>query len=161
GLKLGFSRFRLAARLGPDGVQVGEPTLSTSLVCRDVPLYGIALELLGFCNAETDGFIAFGSLLTRSHDAGEAPGVGTGAFAAGVGTVKADFSGSAVKAAEHGVWLLLIDQTGTPVSLSYGDATQRVVDAEGAVTQVSIAVPTALAGTFKALVLVDASVAAS
>jgi hypothetical protein len=74
--------------------------------------------------------------------------------------VSATLTGSAVKASEHGVWLLLIAADGTPASVTYGESTTRVTDASGVVTGVNLAVPATLSGNHRALVLVDTSVVA-
>ncbi len=143
--RIAFDDFHVAARVAADGSVPRPAQVVVSAVCGDIPLYGAFLQQLGFCNPVTDVLHVFGAALLRPWDAAGAPSppaVAEVAFEVGPRMARATFLAPSVPAEAHAVALLLIDpDSGRPVSLDYGPATRRTLDAEDRVQSVSVAWP--------------------
>ena len=165
GATLAFRHFLVTATLDGSGDGGDSPALVVSSICADIELYGPFLADLGLCNPDTGSLLVSGGLLVRPFGSGvaQAPaGVGTVAFTSGTETVHAAVSGSAIVASAHAIGVLLVDAgTGKPVSLGYGLATTVTTNADGTVAGVDVGVPSALTGSYRAYLMVDAYPAAT
>jgi outer membrane protein assembly factor BamB len=165
GATLSFRHFLITAALGADGTGGDSPALVVSTPCADIELYGPFLASLGLCNPDTGTLLVSGGLLIRPFGAGtiHAPaGVGSVAFAAEPMRVRATLTGTTLVAGAHSLGVLLVDAaTGKPVSLDYGLGTHVTANADGTVASVDVAVTTALAGSYRAYLMVDAYPAAT
>ncbi|MCA9558992.1 MAG: PQQ-like beta-propeller repeat protein, partial [Myxococcales bacterium] len=143
--RIGFDDFHVAARLAADGTVPQPAQVVVSAICGDIPLYGMFLRQLGFCNPATDRLHVFGAaLLSPWDDAGAPPppAVAEIAFEVGPRAARATFLAPSVAADAHVVALLLVDpDTGRPVSLDYGLITRRTLDAEERVQTVEVGWP--------------------
>jgi len=142
GTTIGFQLFRLAASLDAGGSAGQGATLTATTRCGDVPLYGVFMRKMGLCHPETDLMVTFGAALLEPYQGGvqQAPtGVGTVTFQAAADRVQATLEGSALKAGEHTLGLLLVDAgTGAPVSLDYGHSLARAANPDGTAASVTL-----------------------
>ena len=140
--RLTFNSFRVTARVEPDGQILESPRLSVSTVCGSISMYGPFLRMLGLCNTQTDVLAAFGAALLRPHEGGtQGPPSwgGDASFEVADNTVTARLAGTPLRADEHSVAILLVDNaTARPVSLDYGLVTSREVAADGTITAVAL-----------------------
>jgi outer membrane protein assembly factor BamB len=140
--RITFNKFRVTARLEPDGQVLESPRLSVSTKCSSITLYGPFLQMLGLCNTQTDVLAVFGAALLRPSAGGtQGPPDWNGAvtFDVADGKVSATLTGGPLPAAEHSVAVLLVDSaTGRPVSLDYGLVTTREVAADGSIARVTL-----------------------
>ena len=162
-------RFELRARLTPGLRTRPGAALFAEVTCRDVPVYGAALQAIGLCNA-TGTLPASGTFLADGYDArGPAnrrpSGVSLGAVtlrrpAAGrTGEVSAELRsapGHGLRSDERLVSVLLTDTAGRPVSLDYPGLTTWETT-RGLVRRVRLRIPpgTPLPGRVRVHVLVD------
>jgi hypothetical protein len=162
---LELDRFRIAARLDATGSAPDAARVVVSAVCADIPMYGAFVRELGFCNPQTDVLNVFGGALLRAHGDGSAEpptGLGAVAFDLTDGVVTATLAGSALRADEHVLAVLLIDAaTGQPVRRDYAGSTYVGVDGEGRVTEVAIALGDAPPSSLRAYLMVDTYPAAT
>lgn len=165
-----FKAFRISARLAPDASADGLAHMSGSTVCATVPFYGLFLQTLGLCNAQTDELTVIGAANLRAAPvvvkkaAGAAAAFLEGAAVAREGDlVRATLTGSRIRGADHVTGLLLVDaETGKPVTLDYGVDTERTSDASGNVTSLAVARKgKALPAKLRAHLIVDTTLAAT
>jgi hypothetical protein len=137
-----FRTFRMAAALGTDGNASGPLRINGDTVCAQIPRYGVFLQLLGLCNAQTDLLSVVGAANFGLFQTGTVPpptGVGTVAFTISANSVMATLTGTMLKAAEHVASILLVDAVaGTAVSLDYGPTTVTTADAQGLLSTVTV-----------------------
>jgi outer membrane protein assembly factor BamB len=161
GATLSFRHFLITATPGAND----SPALVVSTHCQEIQLYGPFLGDLGLCNPDTGTLLVSGGLDIRPFGTGVAhapTGVGTVAFTAAPMQVTATVTGSAIAAAQHSVSILLVDATtGKPVSLDYGLATTVTPSSDGTVATVAVQLKTALAGSYRAYLMIDAYPAAT
>ena len=109
------------------------PWLNAKTICDEFTFYGEFLDLLGFCNLDTDLLDAVGGSEFRPHGDGTqtAPtGVGEVAFSLDGDTVVAALTGSTLQAEAHNFGLLTLDATtGIPVGLNYTERTAHTPEA--------------------------------
>jgi outer membrane protein assembly factor BamB len=165
-IRLPFTFFRIATRLGLDGAALSSAAMNVSVLCGDITFYGQFLRQLGFCNPQTDLLATVGAAELRPHAGGvqTAPtGVGTVSFSAGTDGVTALFSPTtALRADTQSVSLLLVDPvTNRPIPLDYGFATSRTSTSGGALESVRASfAPGSVTGDLRAYLMVDAYPAA-
>jgi outer membrane protein assembly factor BamB len=157
--------FRLAGRLDAGACAENGVAMNVSAVCAGIEFYGAFLQQLGFCNPQTDVLSVFGGAELEPLGDGvqEAPvGVGTVAFAADATGVTATLAGTQLRADEHSVSLLLVDEdTGRALPVDYGFATARTVAGDGTVASVRVPFGSAQPpSTVRAHLMVDAYPAA-
>jgi outer membrane protein assembly factor BamB len=158
-----LSTFRLSTAL--DATAAPQTTLhvSGSAKCAPIPTYGLYLQALGLCNAQTDLVTVSGAAnLALFTDVAAPSGVGTVVFAATTDAVTATVTGSSLKLAEHVVSLLLVDAaSGAPVSLDYGTTSTRTADASGLLTGASVPIKGKMVpGSVRAYLMIDTTPAA-
>jgi outer membrane protein assembly factor BamB len=163
-------RFELRARLGPDLRTKPGAGLFVEVTCRDVPVYGAALDAIGLCN-RTGTLPAAGTFLTDRYDPrGPAnrrpPGVRVGALrlvrptAARAGEVRADLGfapGHGLPRQDRQVSLLLASAGGRPLALDYPRLTVIETSERGEVRRVRLRLPpgTAVPARLQVHVLAD------
>lgn len=160
-IRLPFSFFRITTRVDGTGAALGSAALNVSALCEGITFYGTFLRQLGFCNPQTDVLSTVGAAELRPHEGGiqQPPaGVGGVAFAPASDGVTATLTGSTLRADEHSVALLLVDDaTGRPVPIDYGFATMRTTAPDGTVASVRVTFePGQFPGTVRAYLMVDA-----
>lgn len=136
-----FSSFRIATRLDGGGAALGLAHMSGSTVCGRVPFYGLFLQTLGLCNAQTDELTVVGGAELRKTTIAVAPTteVDDVAMTRTATSLRATLTGSRIHGADHVVGLLLVDaDTGAPVVLDYGVDTTRTLDGAGNVTALEV-----------------------
>jgi hypothetical protein len=140
-INLPFKSFRVDARLDDQGHDAtGPASLVGSSKCASVPLYGTFLQVLGMCNAQTDGISFAAAANLNFHGAQTAPaGVGTVTFTAASDGITATLSGGSLKAADHLASILVVDPTtNQPVTLGYALDTMRTASADGTLATVKL-----------------------
>ncbi len=143
GFMAGFREFRLAASLDQAGNGIRPPTFYQNTKCGDLQMYGPFLQLLGFCNDQTDLMSMFGATLMRVYDDTGTKtiptGIGTVDLAASSTEITATITGSSLKLDEHLFIILLMDPSKEkPIYLPYGPDTKRTAGADGVVQTVSL-----------------------
>ena len=147
-------RFELRARLGRDLRTRPGAGLFVEVTCRDVPVYGAALDAIGLCN-QTGTLPASGTFLTDRYDArGPANrrprGVRVGAVtlrrptADRAGEISAELRfapGRGLLRRDRQVSLLLASAGGRPLALDYPRLTRTEVTARGEVRRVRLTLP--------------------
>lgn len=127
GFPLPFRFFRVAGTLDADGQAQLSPALNAKTICGEIDFYGAFLQLLGFCNVETDLLDAVGGAEFRPYGDGtqNAPaGIGSVEFARDGDSIVATLSGTSLLSSEHNFGILLLDaDTGVPVGLNYTERT--------------------------------------
>lgn len=168
-----FKSFRISARLSPEpgASAVGLAHLSGSTVCETVPFYGLFLQTLGLCNAQTDELTVVGAanlraapvVTKKNAPAAAAAFLESAAVMTEGDLVRATLTGSRILGRDHVTSLLLVDaETGKPVTLDYGVDTTRTSDAAGNVTTLAIARKgKTLPAKVRAHVIVDTTLAAT
>jgi outer membrane protein assembly factor BamB len=158
-LALPLDTFRVDGRVDRGGGIVG---LQASTVCSAVPIYGPFLQRLGFCNPQTDTMEVFGAAqLSPAPPAAAPTGAGSVTFSATPTAITATLAGSTLRASDHVLSLLLIDDaSGAPIPLDYGLATTRTTNADGTVATVTLAIDRALPARVRAHLMVDVASAA-
>ncbi|MEO7326955.1 MAG: hypothetical protein ABI193_00145, partial [Minicystis sp.] len=166
GANLTFSLFQLTARIDDQGKTTETPRLLVSTICSKIATYGPFLQTLGFCNTQTDVLSAFGASLLRQQ--GSAPqtapaGIGAVDFQKGTDMVTAKLTGSALKAADHSVSILVVDVAkNRAVSLDYGLATKVKTTGDGVIDQVDVSYnPTKFSGEARVYLMIDTYPAAT
>ena len=169
-----FKAFRISARLSVDAgapSAIGLAHLSGSTVCETVPFYGLFLQTLGLCNAQTDELTVVGAanlrvapvVTKKNAPAAAASFLESASVVRDGDLVRATLTGSRIHSADHVTSLLLVDaETGTPITLDYGVDTARTNDAAGNVTSLAVARKgRALPAKVRAHVIVDTTLAAT
>ena len=159
-VRVPFEYFRVAARVDASGNAVESPTLVVSTRCAGITFYGPFLDLLGFCNPDTNVLEVWGGAELGRHGDGiaNAPaGLGEPFWSATADAVTVRLPGSTIPLAEHRVALLLVDATtGRPVGLDYGADTTTIGDAFNNLAQVRVTFgATAAPGSVRAYLMVD------
>lgn len=141
GFPLPFRFFRVAGTLDADGEALLSPSLNAKTICGEIDFYGVFLQLLGFCNVETDLLDAVGGAEFRPYGDGaqSAPtGIGPVEFSRDGDSVVATLSGTSLLSSEHNFGILLLDAgTGVPVGLNYTERTAHAPET-GTVQTVSL-----------------------
>lgn len=130
GFPLPFQFFRVATTLDAEGGALHSPALNAKTICSEIDFYGIFLQLLGFCNVDTDLLDAVGGSEYRpfgEDGTQSAPkGLGTVELSQTATGVRATLSGTALQSEDHNFGLLILDaQTGIPVGLNYTERTSQ------------------------------------
>ncbi len=136
GFPLPFQYFRVATTLDADGNAKHSPSLNAKTICEEIDFYGIFLQLLGFCNVDTDLLDAVGGSEYRPFgedgtQSAPAENVGTVTFSRPTATrVRATLAeDTSLQAEAHNYGLLVLDATtGVPVGLNYTDQTSHFPD---------------------------------
>lgn len=140
--RLSFDTFFVRSRIAGDGSGDSDADVLATITCAEFPFYGQFLQQLGFCNPQTDQFVARGAILARTHEGGThmmPEGVGTVGFEAAADAITATIEGSTLVAADYSVGILLVDSSdGRPVSLDYGPATEKTAAEDGTLTGVTL-----------------------
>jgi outer membrane protein assembly factor BamB len=140
--RIPFQLFRLAGHLDATARADGGLAMNVKAICAGIDFYGPFLQELGFCNPQTDVLSVFGAaeLAPFGDGIGESPtGVGSVAFTPTATGVTATLAGTALRADEHAVAVLLVDAaTGQAVPIDYGFATTRTIDGSGLVQSVTV-----------------------
>jgi outer membrane protein assembly factor BamB len=166
-LRITFDRFLLSTRLDGSGAAAVTPTVHVSTPCAGIDFYGAFLRRLGFCNATTDALtVTAATLFRRWGDGGLTQPVATAgevAFRREPGRVVATLAGGSLRAGEHAVGLLLVDEaTGAPVLTGYGLDTRVIADGAGVVSEVRLDTSgRALPAAMRVYLMVDVSAVAS
>jgi hypothetical protein len=151
---------RVGVRLDANASAVYTTSIHGTSICAQVPVYGVFLQQLGFCNPQTDVINMYGAANARRYNGGTiaAPtGVGTIAFTPASTSVTATLTGSSLVLANHTLTILLVDAvTAHPVSLQYAGYTSRTADAAGKVTSVAISFQrTMVPNSVRAYLMID------
>jgi hypothetical protein len=160
GFPIPFKFFRAATRVDASGHALISPALNAKTVCGEIDFYGPFLQLLGYCNPETDILEAFGAAELRPYGNGVATmpaGVGDATFSATGAAVRVDLSGSTLRANEHNFGILLVDPaTNTAVPVNYTASTTIHAADDGTIADVVLALPAShVSGDGRAYLMVD------
>jgi len=140
-VSIAFNAFRMASRLDDTGTAGDAPQVHVTTICSEIQFYGPFLQMLGFCNPQTDVLDVFGTALLRPHDDGvQSAPVGAGDLTVEVtdDAIVASLMGSTVSPDQHRVALLAVDAaTGSPLYLDYA-ATDIEVDGGGLLVGISL-----------------------
>lgn len=163
GFQLPFEQFRVSTRTDLTGAPQESPALVARAVCGRIDVYGAFLRRLGFCNPSSDILLAYGAADMRLHPGGplRAPsGLGTPEFSRSATELRAELTGSTLRAQAHNFGLLALDAEGRPIALDYVRQTRAVARADGTIERVTLATPTPLTGAVRVYLMVDAFAAA-
>lgn len=163
GFQLPFEQFRLSTRTDAAGSALESPAIVARAVCGDIAVYGAFLRRLGFCNPTSDTLLAFGAADMRIHAGGplRAPkGVGTPRITLSPTELRAELTGSTLRASEHNFGLLALDAQGRPVALDYVRQTRTVARADGSVEAVTLTLASPITSAVRVYLMVDAFAAA-
>jgi outer membrane protein assembly factor BamB len=145
GFPIPFSFFRAATRVDASGNALASPALNAKTICGEIAFYGPFLQLLGYCNPDTDLLEAFGAAELRPFQGGvQSPprGVGEVSFTATASSVRAELSGSTLRADEHNFGILLVETaTGRPVAINYTASTTVEASGDGTIAAVMLVLP--------------------
>jgi hypothetical protein len=164
GFQLPFELFRVSTRTDATGAPLESPAIVARAVCGQINVYGAFLRRLGFCNPASDVLLAYGAANMRLHEGGvlRAPaGLGTARVTITATEIRADFTGSTLRADAHNFGILALDGDGNPRPLDYVGATRRTARADGTIERVTLSSATPLTGRVRAYVMVDAFAAAA
>jgi len=159
---LAFDTFRVAERLDETGDAPASATAHVTLVCADLGYFAPFIRSLGFCNPDTDVLNAYGAFEVDPWNGGSstAPSeVGEVAFAVESTGTSATLTGSGLVAAEHAFGILLVDdESGEALQLSYGVHTTKIAGSGGQIEAVRFAVdPDSLPDDLRAVLTIDAN----
>ncbi|MDH3202119.1 MAG: PQQ-binding-like beta-propeller repeat protein [Myxococcales bacterium] len=165
GFPLPFRFFGVATKLDSRGNALHSPYLNAKTICGEIDIYGVFLQRLGLCNADTDLMEAVGGAEFRPHEGGTqaAPeGVGTVEFSMNAGQVVATFTDSTLQREAHNFGILLLDASdGVPVGLNYTVNTAHTPETAGTIETVTLDVTgVELPGSLRVYLMVDAYPAA-
>ena len=132
GFPLPFRYFRVATTLDAEGNAVHSPWLNAKTICSEITFYGVFLEALGFCNADTGLLDVVGGSEFRPFGDGTQsapPGIGTVEVTREGNTLVATLTDTSLQSEEHNFGLLILDAaTRVPVGLNYTDRTAHAPD---------------------------------
>ena len=155
---LSFNAFRFSSRLDGTGTADTAPRVHVTTECADIQFYGPFLQMLGFCNPQTDVLDVFGTALLRPHEGGvQTPhALPTVSFGLSGDTVSALVDDGEIPVDEHRAAILLVDAvTGHPVYTDYA-ATTIASDGDGNLISVDLDVSgTTLPAQLRAYLMVD------
>ncbi|MDH3622910.1 MAG: PQQ-binding-like beta-propeller repeat protein [Myxococcales bacterium] len=165
GFPLPFRFFGVATTLDSEGNALHSPYLNAKTICGQIDTYGVFLQQLGLCNADTDLMEAVGGAEFRPHEGGTqtAPeGVGTVEFSRSAGSIVATLTDSTLMREDHNFGILLLDASnGVPVGLNYTANTAHSPETTGTIEEVTLNVTgVELPGSLRVYLMVDAYPAA-
>jgi len=153
-----FNDFRFSSHLDATGTADTAPRVHVTTLCSDIQWYGPFLQMLGFCNPQTDVLDVFGTALLRPHSGGvQTPhALPTVSFALAGDTVTATVDAGEIPVDQHRVAILLVDAvTGRPVYTDYA-ATTAQTDGSGNLASLDLDVSgTPLPAQVRAYLMVD------
>ena len=166
GFPIPFKFFRAAGRVDDRGNALVSPALDAETICGEITFYGPFLQLLGYCNPDTDILEAFGAAELRPFGTGviSAPaGVGQPSFSATATAVRVDLADSTLRASEHNVGILLVDPAANEaVPINYTASTTVGAAADGTVANVAVSIVSGqVTGELRAYLMVDTYPAAN
>lgn len=158
-----LDRFRVSATLDGSLDAIGPLKVWGGTICAGIALYGQFLQNLGLCNPTSDRLTVSGAAkFEQRNDLATPPAVAGVDFAIDANTITATFAAPNIKAADHLVALLVLDDaTGLPVPLSYGLGTARTTNTAGDVVTVSVPRIAQLPAKLRCHLIVDTQSAAS
>lgn len=163
GFQLPFETFRVSTRTDVMGAPLESPAIVARATCGRIDFYGAFLRRLGFCNPTSDTLLAFGAADLRLHASGALPppaGIGTPRITVTPTEVRAELTGSTLRASEHNLGLLVLDAERRPLSLDYVRQTRTVAAADGRAERVTLTTSAPLSGPVRVYLMVDAYPAA-
>jgi hypothetical protein len=113
-----------------------------ALACADLGFFAPFLRDLGFCNPDSDRFLATGGSDLSVWSGPTPPAAPTLTPAVDEDAVTVALSGASLSVAEAPLGLLLLDADGAPIAASYAARTSVTIDGDVA-TAVRLSVPAA------------------
>jgi hypothetical protein len=134
-----FASYRINTALNADGAFDQTATITAVANCDEIAYYGPGLKLTGMSEFKTGQLFARGACNIAAWDKATMPeGVGSVEVQLGKDAVTASFTGSAIRADEHIVSILLTDKDGAPLSLYYTKNTAVEANDDGTVRSVTV-----------------------